>query len=94
MVQVGYGVCSSASSSYFTNEHVIAVYGHTCPEVLSALIGIMSVPAAYLPLNILQASSNKIEMLWRSGVGVVVVQESLLNVSSGYIMGNTMGNMM
>lgn len=85
MVEVGRDACTRRSSSFLcasvTNKYIIGLYGIVCPELLAGLIGILSVPAAYLPLSILEASSNKIEVLWRSGVRVVVVQESFLDVS-------------
>ena len=58
----------------------ICIYGSNCPEVLSALLGIMALPGSFMPIDLAQPSAQKEHLLRKCGVGLVIVQLSLLQV--------------
>ena len=68
----------------------VAIYGRSCPEVLCALLGIMAVPAPYMPLDLGQPSANWWPTLRACGVHTLLVEVSLFSVSAGlYLLWNS-----
>ena len=62
-------------------EHaVVAIYGTSSPEVLAALLGVLAVPAAYMPVGPDTPAATKETLLYRHHVSAVLVELTLLEV--------------
>lgn len=61
---------------------IVGLYGSSNPEVLAALLGILAVPAAYIPVDLSQPAWTQRETLKRLGVCFILIHESLLEVGS------------
>ena len=59
----------------------IAIYGRSCPEIVCALLGVMSSGAPYMPLALGQSSVSRWGTLHRCGVHTLLIELSLFNVS-------------
>lgn len=59
----------------------VAIYGRSCPEVVCALLGVMSLPAPYVPLDLGQPVASRWSAMQGCGVCVVLVELSLFTVS-------------
>jgi acyl-CoA synthetase (AMP-forming)/AMP-acid ligase II len=62
----------------------VAIYGRSCPEVLCALLGVMSLPAPYMPLDLSQPVVNRWSTMQECGVRIVLIELSLFSVSITY----------
>ena len=62
----------------------VAIYGRSCPEVVCALLGVMSVPAPYMPLDLGQPVVGRWSTMKECGVCVVLIELSLFSVSITY----------
>ena len=58
----------------------VGLYGECCPEVIAALIAVMAIPGAYVPLSIHQPLKQRVEFLRKNGIDIILVQESVLEV--------------
>ena len=72
----GPGRRSNSVDTYYT----VGLYGRLCPEVLSAMLGVLAVPATYLPVDLSQPEQQRRCVLQAHGVGLVLVQFGFLNV--------------
>ncbi len=59
---------------------LIGVYGGSNPEVISCLLGIMAVPAVYIPVDLQLPAGSKVEMLKSLGAAAVLVHLTALKV--------------
>jgi acyl-CoA synthetase (AMP-forming)/AMP-acid ligase II len=59
----------------------VAIYGRSCPEVLCALLGIMSLPAPYMPLDLSQSVASRWSTMREFGVHIILIELSLFSVS-------------
>lgn len=69
------------------SDNPIAVYGRKCPEVITAILAVMSVTrrnkvrgVAFLPVNLEAIPEEQIRSLGRCGVELVVIEISVLKV--------------
>ncbi len=58
----------------------VGLYGECCPEVIAALIAVMALPGAYVPLSIHQPLQQRLKFLHKNGIDMILVQESVLEV--------------
>ena len=76
---------SSLSGSDITDwqpsRSPVAIYGRSCPEVVCALLGVMSLPAPYMPLDLSQPVSSRWSTMQEYGVHIVLIELSLFSVS-------------
>lgn len=72
------GTLNGASRSF----PPIAIYGKSCPEVVCALLGVMSVPVAYMPVDFGHPTISRWSNLRMCGVQTVLIEISLFSVSS------------
>lgn len=59
----------------------VAIYGRSCPEVVCALLGVMSLPAPYMPLDLSQPVASRWSTMQECGVRIVLIELSLFSVS-------------
>lgn len=64
----------------FFSGWTVGLYGSNCPEMLCALLGILAVPAAYVPVDLSQPAAMKEHTLKNLGVRCVVVHSPWLEV--------------
>ena len=93
LVERATDICRTLRSSYFipTADHAasqehrqpspVAIHGRNCPEVLCALLGVMAVPAPFMPLDLGRPAVSRWSTLHNCGVCVVLIELSLFNVS-------------
>lgn len=62
----------------------VAIYGRSCPEILCALLGVMSLPAPYMPLDLGRPVVSRWSTMQGCGVCVVLIELSLFSVSLTY----------
>ncbi len=60
----------------------VGLYGECCPKVIAALIAVMAIPGAYVPLSIHQPLLRQLDHLRSNRIDAILVQESVLNVSA------------
>ena len=58
----------------------VGLYGECCPEVIAALIAVMAIPGAYVPLSIHQPLKQRVEFLRKNDIDIILVRESVLEV--------------
>ncbi len=58
----------------------VGLYGECCPEVIAALIAVMAIPGAYIPLSVHQPLKQRVEFLRKNEIDIILVQESVLEV--------------
>ena len=61
-------------------QAVVGLYGESCPEMLAAMLGILALPAAYLPVDLSQ--TDFMEVLREHGVDMLLVHLPLFQVCS------------
>lgn len=59
----------------------VAIYGRSCPEVVCALLGVMGLPAPYMPLDLSQPVVGRWSTMQEYGVHIILIELSLLGVS-------------
>ena len=59
---------------------VFAIYGTSSPQVLSAVLGVLAVPGAYMPMGLDRSAATKEKLLRRHHVTLVVVELALVEV--------------
>ena len=59
----------------------VAIYGRSCPEVVCALLGVMNLPAPYMPLDLSQPLIGRWSTMQEYGVHIVLIELSLFSVS-------------
>ena len=60
---------------------IVGLCGTSSPEVVSALLGILAVPAAYVPLDLSQPERVRNDMIKKAGLSAVMVHYTHLQVS-------------
>ncbi len=58
----------------------VGLYGESCPEVIAALIAVMAISGAYVPLSVHQPLKQRVEFLRKNGIDIILVRESVLEV--------------
>ena len=64
----------------YRESAVVAIYGTSNPEVLSAMLGVLAIPGAYMPVDLDRPPASKETLLRRHHVSVVVVELALVEV--------------
>ena len=82
---------SVASSQEDRGPSPVAIYSRSCPEVVCALVGVMSTPAPYMPLDLAQPLANRWSTMQECGVRLVLIELSLFSVSITYVVFNMQG---
>ena len=59
---------------------VVAIYGSSSPEVLSAVLGVLAVPGAYMPMDLHKSAGAHEMLLRRHHASIVVVELALVEV--------------
>ncbi|KAL5486532.1 hypothetical protein EMCRGX_G019026 [Ephydatia muelleri] len=57
---------------------VVAIYGSSSPEVLSAVLGVLAVPGAYMPMDLHKSAGAHEMLLRRHHASIVVVELALV----------------
>ena len=60
----------------------VGLYGECCPDTVVVMIGAMTAAVPYLPLPVHGPLQQRVEWLRENRVGVVIVQERFVEVSS------------
>lgn len=69
-----------STSQDYKQRSPVAIYGRGCPEVVCALLGVMSLPAPYMPLDLGQPVVGRWSTMEECRVHVVLIELSLFNV--------------
>ena len=80
--QASLGPMLSHDDSHSKSRAPVGIYGRGCPEVLCAILGIMAIPAPYMPLDLCQLPANRWRTLSTCGVNTLLIELSLFCVSS------------
>ena len=68
------------SAHWASRGGTVGLYGSNCPDILCALLGILAVPAAYVPVDLAQPAAMKEHMLRKLGIQCILVHYTFLEV--------------
>ena len=85
LVEKGCSVaCYIRHSAWVSCGGTVGLYGNNCPDVLCALLGILAVPAAYVPVDLAQPAAMKEHMLRKLGIQCILIHYTFLEVMASF----------
>ena len=69
-----------APSQDYRQSSPVAIYGRSSPEVVCAVLGVMSLPAPYMPLDLGQPALSRWCTMQECGVHIVLIELSVFSV--------------
>lgn len=72
--------CYLRHTAWVTRGGMVGLYGSNCPDVLCALLGILAVPAAYVPVDRAQPAAVNECTLRKLGIRCILVHYTFLEV--------------
>lgn len=84
LVEKGCSVACYIRHSAWVSRGTVGLYGNNCPDVLCALLGILAVPAAYVPVDLAQPAAMKEHMLRKLGIQCILVHYTFLEVMASF----------
>ena len=65
--------CYLRHSASVSRGGTVGLYGSNCPDILCALLGILAVPAAYVPVDLAQPAAMKKHTLRKLGIKCIIL---------------------
>lgn len=72
--------CYLRHTAWVSRGGMVGLYGSNCPDVLCALLGILAVPAAYVPVDLAQPAEVKERTLRKLGIKCILVHYTFMEV--------------